>query len=321
MPQSSQTPHHAIKFSEQVMAFELSHTEFGSNLAAISLPNKLIIGTLRFPEESEEEEFYWQILREIHCDSLCYSLCFAPETSLAKLPKVVTLCAAGGDFLLRIFRTDMQNTDRVQELKGHTSYVNDIAWDSCGEYIASVSDDQSCIVWHSEDNFESTTKFCLASAGVAVKWHVDDPAKLMIAEKKGIIKMYNVKTEQAIMSLESSNIPLMNADWSIHNRFIVTGVGAGNVITWDLRRSSQPIDVKQIHEDCGKIVKISPLTESVTASIGCPDTTLKVNTSKSHIPLVEFSLSLYGGLCWHNHLPYVAAANDRKLCFWKVQIK
>uniref|UniRef100_T1GEE0 Uncharacterized protein n=1 Tax=Megaselia scalaris TaxID=36166 RepID=T1GEE0_MEGSC len=81
MPQSSQTtPNHAIKFSEQVLAFELSHTEFGSNLACISLPNKLIIGTLRFPEESEEEEFFWQILREIHCESLCYSLCFAPET-------------------------------------------------------------------------------------------------------------------------------------------------------------------------------------------------------------------------------------------------
>uniref|UniRef100_T1H2Z3 Uncharacterized protein n=1 Tax=Megaselia scalaris TaxID=36166 RepID=T1H2Z3_MEGSC len=201
----------------------------------------------------------------------------------------------------------MHNTDRVQELKGHTSYINDIAWDHCGEYIASVSDDQSCIVWHNEDNFDQMAH--------------DDLAKLMIAEKSGIIKMYNVKTEQAIMSLESNNIPLMNADWSIHNRFIVTGIGAGNVITWDLRRSSQPIDIKQIHEDCGKIVKFSPLTEAVTASIGCPDTTLKVNTSKSHIPLVEFSLNLFGGLCWHNHLPYIAAANDRKLCFWKVQIK
>lgn len=246
---------------------------------------------------------------------------FAPETSLAAIPKIVTFCAAGADFLLRIFRTDLQNADTVQCLKGHSNYVNDIAWDSEGEFLASVSDDYTCKIWSSESNYENVITFCLTSAGMSVRWHPEEPHKVLVAEKKGVIHFYNVRSQQAIISIDSPKNPLMCADWSLNNCNFVTALAGGEIVTWDLSRRPCSIDVKQVHEDGGRCVRFSPNSEHVVASVGRPDITLKVFTSKSAVPLLEAPLKLYGGLAWHHRLPYIAAAYDRKLCFWKVQFK
>lgn len=68
-------------------------------------------------------------------------------------------------------------------------------------------------------------------------------------------------------------------------------------------------------------MRFSPNSEMVICSVGRPDITLKVFTAKSIVPLIEAPLKLFGGVAWHHRLPYVAAAYDRKLCFWKIQIK
>ena len=41
-----------------------------------------------------------------------------------------------------------------------------------------------------------TASFPLGSPGVALGWHPDDPAKLMVAEKEGVIRFYNVTNQQ-----------------------------------------------------------------------------------------------------------------------------
>ncbi|XP_055904017.1 nucleoporin Nup37 [Eupeodes corollae] len=314
-------PSHVVNFSEQIYGFEICGNDFAFNLVCVAVAKKIILGLLRFPEETDTETFGWERLKDIYHESRCHAIAFAPKTSLAVVPKVVTLCAAGADFNLRIFRTDLDQNDTVQILKGHTNYVNDVAWEPEEEFLASVSDDHSCKIWSSAHSFETVTTFCLSSAGMSVRWHPDEPGKVLVAEKKGIIHLYNVRSQQAIMSLESPKVPLMSADWSLHNRLFVTALAGGDVITWDLRRTCGPADVKQIHEDGGRTVKFSPNSEVVYASIGRPDITLKVYTAKSTVPLIEASLKLFGGMSWHHRLPYVAAAYDRKLCFWKVQIK
>ncbi|KAI9578481.1 hypothetical protein GQX74_009055 [Glossina fuscipes] len=128
-------------------------------------------------EETESESFFWEKVKDIYHETRCHALCFIPDTSLMIIPKNVTFCAAGSDFLLRIFRTDLQNSDTVQILKGHTNYVNEISWSNECEFLASVSDDNSCKIWCSESNYDNIITFCLSSAGMSVKWHPDDPMR------------------------------------------------------------------------------------------------------------------------------------------------
>ena len=46
---------------------------------------------------------------------------------------------------------------------------------------------------------EMTALFPLGSPGVALGWHPDDPAKLMVAEKEGVIRFYNVSNQQVLI--------------------------------------------------------------------------------------------------------------------------
>lgn len=146
------------------------------------------------------------------------------------------MCSAGADFNLRIFRCDLDKTDTVQTLKGHTNYINAIAWDPECKYLASVSDDHSCIIWNNHDDFETKSiLFFLKSAGMAVKWHQDDSEKILVAEKKGVIHMYNVISQQIVLSIDTKKSPLMSADWSLSNRLYVAALVAGEIVRWDLR--------------------------------------------------------------------------------------
>lgn len=204
---------------------------------------------------------------------------------------------------------------------GHTSYINDVAWDNDGRYLATVSDDHTCSVWTDQDDCESRTVFHLRSAGVSVRWHPDDPEKILVAEKRGSIYMYNVLSQQTVLSLETSKTPLTSADWSLHNRTHVVALAGGDLIVWNTRRPSRPHEVKPIHEDGGQVVRFAPSSDSAVATIGRPGATLKVTHFKSQLPQIEAELKLFGGLDWHYRLPYVAAASDRKLCFWRVLVK
>lgn len=50
-------------------------------------------------------------------------------------------------------------------LKGHKNYVNSVAYESSGEYLASVSDDLTCKLWTVKENRECFATFILKSPG------------------------------------------------------------------------------------------------------------------------------------------------------------
>ena len=72
---------------------------------------------------------------------------------------------------------------------------------------------------------------------MTVKWHPDDTEKIMVAEKRGVIHMYNVISQQIVMSVETPKSPLMSADWAISNRLYVVALAAGEIVTWNLKHS------------------------------------------------------------------------------------
>ncbi|XP_053963583.1 nucleoporin Nup37 [Anastrepha ludens] len=309
---------HTWSFPEQIEGFEFCDSDFACNLLALGSSKKIILGLISLPEESGC--FDWKRLKDLYHESRCVSLCFAPETSLVVVPKSVIFCAAGADFRLRIFRTDLQNSDTVQILNGHTNYINQVIWDCNGEFLASVGDDSTCRIWDTKTNFENSVTFHLLSAGMSVKCHPEEPHKVLVAEKRGVIHLYNIQTQAPLISVEAQKCPLRSVDWCPLNRMCITALVAGDIVTWDLRRPL-PIDIKQVHEDGGQIVRIAPNAETVVASVGRPDVSVKVFTAKSRIPLVDATLKLYGGMSWHHRLPYIGVASDRKLYLWKLQIK
>uniref|UniRef100_A0A4Y0BVR7 Nucleoporin Nup37 n=1 Tax=Anopheles funestus TaxID=62324 RepID=A0A4Y0BVR7_ANOFN len=313
-------PTHTISLPEQIITFELSSYEWSQNLLCIALMDKLVLGSVRFPEENDNESFEWNQLKEIHHKSRPHSVAFAPETSLAVVPKKVIIASAGSDYKIHIFQSDLDQNDTVQLLEGHRSYVNHVSWDPDGEFLASCSDDNSCILWKCKEDYAQGPSFFFGSAVVSAKWHPEESGHLLIAEKCGVVHLYKVHLKTSMLSVETDTNPLSYVDWNLSNSAYVVAMARGNVFFWDLKNSSWPIENKPLHDECGHIVKFSPHSEHVVASIGKPNATLKVIHMKNKLPQIEAKLLLYGGLCWHYQLPYVVAASDRALCFWKVLI-
>ena len=113
--------------------------------------------------------------------------------------------------------------------------MNNISYDPEGELLASVSDDHTCKLWAVKEDQQCILTFPLTGPGVNVCWHSEETGKLLVAEKNGIIRMYNVRSQQAIMSVDAGSIPLSTADWG-PNPLKVACIASGEFILWDVSR-------------------------------------------------------------------------------------
>lgn len=188
-----------------------------------------------YQEDNESKDLNWEKLRELDNDTRCQAISFAPDSSL-DLPKHIKFCTAGADFVVRIFRSNLVDSDTVQEISGHTSYVNDVAWEpNTGKYLASVSDDHSCHIRSQSDDFKSEIIFRFKSPAMAVRWHTERMEKLLVAEKRGTIHVYNIESRQIVLSIETSKAPLVTADWCMRNDLAISSLAAGEISIYDLR--------------------------------------------------------------------------------------
>lgn len=132
----------------------------------------------------------WNHLQDMEIpdeDARCHKIAFSPDTSLNCTPNKVTICTSIGKCGMTLFHTNLNQFSSVQSLRGHSNYVNDIAWVCEGELLASVSDDFTCKFWNVTTTFENVITFCLSSAGVSIKSHPEDPNKVLVAEKRGMV--------------------------------------------------------------------------------------------------------------------------------------
>lgn len=70
---------------------------------------------------------------------------------------------------------------------------------------------------------------------MSVSWHRADECKLLVAEKIGIIRFYNVEVEVAIISLDYGK-PLISASWGPVDEQLVASLHMGELVVWDLTK-------------------------------------------------------------------------------------
>lgn len=325
-------PTFTVNLKEKINCFELGWSEFMTNFAVVALTDKIILALVKFPEDSTDENFEFRELKELHSEATrIEALAISPDSSIAVIPNHVIFCAAGSDFLLRVYSSDLQSKDTVQTLSGHKSYINSIAYDFGGQYLASGSDDHTVALWNSRENYKKEATYYFKSAVMSCKWHPAEPEKLLVAEKSGNIHLLAINrprnvlensAEEILLTVQAPRCPLMSADWALSNSAFICCLAGGDKFVWDLKTPSRPIDAKtSLHHDVGIVIKFLANTELATASIGKPLTTLKIIDCKSQLPQVEAPLTLFGGIGVHTHHPYVVIGQDRKLCFFKILIQ
>lgn len=316
-------PTHVIELPKQVMRVEMSPYEWSHNIMCIAYKDEIAVATIKFQEEDEsmEEGYQFEVLCVFDVTKRVHALALSPETSLHVLPKCVSFCYGAADFNIHLHTTNLSGSEDKRVLRGHRSYINDVAYEGSGDTLASVSDDVTCRLWSVKESFDCYAVFSLLSPGMSVCWHNDDAGKLLVAEKNGTIRVYSVERQQAILSFDASCVPLMVADWSPVNYSRVAALAGGNLIVWDTTRPSRPIEFRPLHPDGGRFLRYSHHREFLIATVGQPDNTLKVIHTNIKQPVIMSSLVLATSVSWVYRLPYVCVAVDRSICFWKVPTK
>ncbi|XP_059153896.1 nucleoporin Nup37-like [Physella acuta] len=312
---------YSIPCSHTVSCVEFSPFEWSCHLLAVGTSSGISVFSCRFQEEDSEitKGIEYTHLRDFSTQCNTLAIAWSPQTSLKVLPKLMSLAAASDDRSLKVFITDMNKSNTVKVLSGHKGFVNSITYDpSEGSQLASTGDDLTCRIWSLAEGRQESL-FQLTSPGMAVCWHSDEPFKLMVAQKDGIIRFFSLHNNQPIMSLSTGQTPLLSADWSRHNNLLVGAVAGSDWIVFDVSLSSLPIEKRQAHNEGARNFRWSRCHESLVATCGRPGRQLKVFNTRHHQTHVNTSLKVSYGLSWHQRLPIVAVGGDKMVHFWSVE--
>ena len=105
---------------------------------------------------------------------------------------------------------------------------------------------------------------------MSVAWHPMEMGKILIAQKSGVISLFNATTFAPIMSLDCCASPLMSADWCLSNSLCLAAAVAADIVYFDLSRPSLPTERRSLHGDGARIVRFSRWADTLTASLGKP---------------------------------------------------
>lgn len=68
---------------------------------------------------------------------------------------------------------------------------------------------------------------------MCVAWHQDEPGKMIVGEKKGIVRLYNTLTLQPLSCIMCGLVPLRSMAWSPQSKQLAI-LAAGELIVTDM---------------------------------------------------------------------------------------
>lgn len=314
----SSPPALTVPLHEKVYTTEV-YQDRSQNLVAVGLRSSVVILELLFEDCSNRadqvgrDKIDYQVIQKINHDSRVQCFAWSPETSMTVSPKCLKFATGGADYNVRIFSSDLADNEGVRVLRGgHSDYVNALAYQpSDGSQIVSGSDDHTIALWDSFSGQRLHT-VTFRSAVMAVSWHPEEVSKLMVAEKNGILHMFNIVSYHPILSLDCGTGPLLSADWSLYNSLLIATSIRSDVIIWDLSKMA-PIAKKYLRQDNIKSVKMSPSSESVLATAGQPNYSVKIsNIKNSHITPLMTNQPI-GGISWHPAKSILVVGHDENI--------
>ncbi|XP_062915662.1 nucleoporin Nup37 [Mobula hypostoma] len=315
---------HSVLSEETVIAVEFSPFDScdAGTLIAYGGDNYVVVGSCRFQEEDAEVKgMEYKTLQTFYRGVRVGAIAWSPETKTDTLTPLVRLCTADADRKLRLLTSDLKGST-WKVIEGHTDYINDLVFEPVnGKQIASVSDDHTCRIWDLDGN--QKTSFLLHSPGMSLCWHPEEVFKLMVAEKNGTVRFYDLVTQQAILSLDCGQMPLMSADWCLGNTIKVGAVAGNDWLIWDITRSSYPQEKRPSHLDGAHRFRWSKANENLFATIGYPgkmDSQLLVHHLGHPQAILVGSAPVASGISWHRTLPLCAMGGDRKVLFWMTEM-
>jgi WD40 repeat protein len=201
--------------------------------------------------------------------------------------------------------------------KTKRAWINDIAFEpSAGEYLAAVGDDKLCVVWESRE-LSRVALFTLSSPGQNVRWCPSDSNRLVVGEKCGIIRMYDLVNKMPIMTFSSlSSGPLTCIDWCRSNELLLSACIGSETLFWQTSMSGLPVDRLPSHHKGSE--QLALFNANLFATRSRPRSQITVYNRRLNQMLMEEQLNAGNGLSWHAKQPVLAAGGYGKLILFQL---
>ncbi|KAI8900301.1 WD40-repeat-containing domain protein [Globomyces pollinis-pini] len=160
------------------------------------------------------------------------ALKWSPTTSESN----IQLVAAFEDGSIMLF--DKTSMAKLNQIKlGH---VNDLAFNENGDFLAVVGDDKLLRIWKMSSLNDEPLQVNLRSRGVSVSWHKHNAAQLLVGEVNGLIRLFDISSNQFVFSAYVPGTELTVASWNPESSEIFSAIIDSNWYIWDLEKSNFP---------------------------------------------------------------------------------
>jgi len=152
-----------------------------------------------------------------------------------------------------------------------------------------------------------------------VVWHPEELSKVMIAEKNGLIHIFNIASYKPIISLYSTGEPLLSSDWSLSNSLIIAAVVRSEMTVFDTSKMV-PITKKKLSQDIVKCIRISPFNEALIASCSSFNVeVINLRMGNQAIPIVQ--KEPVSAISWHPKNPILVVGYNEKIGVFHISNK
>jgi len=312
----------SIPFNEKVYGIEIFHDD-ATDLVAVGLKNSIVIYQLTINEnDPTSEKLQSQVIQAINHDSIVHSMAWSPSTKLSVAPRFYKLATSGSDHNLRLFSSDLSGqNDTLRVLRGHRDYVNSMAFHPLeeGGQLVSGSDDHTMALWDSETgqrlqviNFDHPI--------MSIIWHPEEVSKVMIAEKNGVIHLFNIASCKPILSLHCGAEPLLTADWSLSNSLLIAAAVRSDLILFDMSKMAVVSKRKSV-QDIVKSVKMAPFSEYILATSAQPNYSVQITNLRSNQTIPILQKEPIAGIAWLRKNQILIVAHNEKITAYQLSNK
>lgn len=170
-----------------------------------------------------------------------------------------------------------------------------------GGQIVTGSDDHTLALWDTQTG-KKLQLITFDHPVMAVMWHPEEISKLMIAEKNGVIHIFNIASYKPILSLHCGTEPLLTADWSISNSLLISAAVRSEIMFFDLSKMAA-VTKKKTSGDIIKSIKLSPFSDHLVAIASQPDFNVQVANMRSNQTITILQKEPISGISWFQKKP------------------
>lgn len=251
---------------------------------------------------------------------LISSICYSPTGDLVAFGQMVNF-GVFGDHSRPIYIWNIMNGGKIRSLNGHKGTINSISFSPDGRFIASASEEETCIrIWDTISETQvgslvgherTITKICYSLDG----------RSLISASEDKTIRIWDLGTYTQIGNpLIGHEASIISLSYSSDGKSIISGSKDGNIRIWKIE-TGELMKVYQLNNLSDmQTLCVNPSKEEVAVALGKGIIKMWNITKRAKNKTIVVGLEGFEAVCYSPNGRYIAyGGDDDAIYIWDIE--